>query len=145
LQKRVRGIAPSFFSEGIDIAQTLMGIMWPRDHDVRFLSLDSYNPYRRGRSYTDPMIVRDIILREVNESVNPNQKNWRDLLKVKLAKYGSCRITTESSQGGELALAVAEILATPIDVGYLQFYASVERYEEDAISITVVLTLWEEI
>jgi hypothetical protein len=145
LSDRIMKIAPILGTENLEVAPILMGVLWPRRTEVQTMNLESYNPYRSDKVYMDPRLVREILLRDVTESISLDEEEWLKSLHKALARNGTCRLKTNPDNHTELTKAIAETLATPIDVGYLQFYPSVERFEEEASQISVVITLWEEL
>jgi hypothetical protein len=142
----IRNIAPEYadVSED-DVAAVLMGILWPRGQEVRQYALDSYNPYRRSTGHTEPRLVCELLMRGAFPSIALEESDWRDRIQNELRRHGTCRLMADRRRHGDLAAAVARILTEPVDVGYLQYFPCVERTEQDATHLSVVLTIWEEL
>ncbi|SEH06422.1 protein DpdJ [Candidatus Venteria ishoeyi] len=120
--------------------QVLSGILWPHSHELRQRSLESYNPFRQSHT-TDPLLVKELLLQHRVPSVALADADWSAQVHAHLADIGVCRLWTTQSQ--DLHPALARLLVEPVNVAYLQLYPSVERFEQDAQSAAVVLSLRE--
>ncbi len=120
--------------------QVLSGILWPHSHELRQRSLESYNPFRQSAT-TDPLLVKELLLEQRIPSVALADTDWSAQVHTHLAEIGVCRLWARNSQ--DLHPALARLLAEPVNVDYLQLYPSVERFEQDAQSVALVLSLRE--
>lgn len=136
-------IAPEESSE-LDAASLLLGILWPRSQEMRQLVLNSYNPYRNERGFTDPRLIPELLLQGMEPDVILGDADWMERVHQTLVSHGCCRLCTNLEGSQRLAAAVANVLALPVDVGHLQFYPLVERYGDDATTMFVILALWED-
>jgi hypothetical protein len=125
-----------------DLVQVLESLLWPRGMEIRQKALDSYNPFRQRR-VSDPGIIRALLLHQRIIKIDAEDDNWRERLADALANSGTVELYSRRSKEGVLRKAIVEAVATPIDVGYMQFYPIVERFERTEIRSSVALTLRE--
>jgi len=144
MRDKIQNIAPDTETDKLDASGLLMGVLWPRSNELRRMSLNSYNPYRNERGLTDPRLISELLLRDVNADINLDAPNWLGKAHEMLVAHGCCRLCVRLEDSPKLALATAQSLAVPVDVGHLQFYPLVERYEENSEVMAVVLGLWED-
>lgn len=70
---------------------------------------------------------------------------WRDAVARHLARHGTVRLSAAQVERGRLQAGLIELTATPIDVAYLQFFPTLERFEDEGERLTAVLTLREQV
>jgi DEAD/DEAH box helicase/Helicase conserved C-terminal domain len=128
----------------VTVLAAVTSLLWPRADEVRQRALQSYNPYRQGRS-TDPAVVRHLLLRRSIATIELNDPEWRAQLGAAFEAQGACRLAASASESAALRQAVIRSVATPVDVGVLQFFPVVERVERAESRILVSLTLREQV
>ncbi|WP_334656614.1 protein DpdJ [Sphingomonas panaciterrae] len=126
----------------VGVYSAVVGMLWPREPEVRRTSLQSYHPYRETRE-TDPAVVRHLLLRRRVKEVELSSSQWRKQLLAALEEEGGCRLVALPDQARALRAALVQLGATPVDVGVLQFFPAVERVERGAQRIQVDLVLRE--
>ena len=117
----------------------LYGLLWPREWEVRAKVLQSYQPYRPA-GYTDPALIRDLLLDPGPEPIEFGPGDWEGQFAHGLSTRGVARIKVNSKRRAEFSEALFELLGTPIEVDYLQFYPIISRYQhQDGMILTFVL------
>ncbi len=122
-----------------EAAGVLSGILWPRVGEIRSRTFQSYTQFR-SRGYTDPSLIRELLLVSGPEPIAFGSTNWQNDFNDSLAKSGVVRVCITSENEPKFHQDIYQILAEPIDVDYLQFYpviTEVSRGQE--ITITFVL------
>lgn len=120
------------------------GLLWPRGAEIRQRALQSYNPFRRPR-YTDPGLARAVLMAGLAPEVRVEDEDWRNSVSRNLAQHGTVRLSSSKTPSTALQAALIELAATPIDVEYLQFFATLERFEDDGERHAAILTLREQV
>ncbi|MET3909993.1 hypothetical protein ABID59_004350 [Bradyrhizobium sp. S3.3.6] len=128
----------------VSVIAAVSNLLWPRAAEVRLQSLQSYNPYRGARA-TDPALVRSLLLSETSPQVDFSETSWKSALNAALEKFGSVRLVASGSAAPRLRSALIDLAATPVDVGFLQFFPTVERVERISGNISVSLVLREQV
>jgi hypothetical protein len=124
-----------------EVVGVLSGVLWAGPSEVRGRSLESHSPFREtGRA--DPALVR-LVLEGGDEVVSVGTDGWERQLADVLARDGAAQLIGDSQDDGKLAEALCRILATPIDVGYLQFFPSVDRVIQDDPQVALRLVIRE--
>lgn len=119
-------------------------ILWPRGVEIRQRALQSYNPFRRAR-HTDPGLARAVLMAGLAPEVRTEQHDWRDAVIRELALHGTVRLSADKANGAQLYASLIELSATPIDVAYLQFFATLERFDDEGERLAAILTLREQV
>lgn len=120
----------------------LAGILWPRPAEIRGRSLQSYTPFReQGRS--DPSMVRDLLIGKEDLEIVFGRSSWRERLLLTLAEAGRVRLKALRQQEEPLHRELLSLIATPVDVGYLQFYPVIEQADRDGMTVSITLILRE--
>jgi len=141
---RIRDIVPKEAQQNDrDIAAQLYGILWPRQHEARQQS-DIYHPFKESSVLNEPRLVREILLKGTYTDVHLSDPNWFKLVHQALSRSENCRLIALREGRAELARAVAELLLAPVDIDYLQFYPTVERYEQGVSHHAAIITIWED-
>lgn len=119
---------------------TVMNLLWPRAAEVRLRSLQSYNPYRSMRS-TDPGILRHLLARRDTPHVNLADPTWLEDLRSHLRARGVVRLVATGQQSERLRAELVTLLASPVDVGMLQFFPALDRVDrmDGATLVTLVI------
>lgn len=127
-----------------DVVGVVSSILWPRAIEVRTHTLSGYSPFHE-RGFTDPALVRELLLTDRVSEVRFGAPNWRAQLHTELASRGSVRLSAprEENLDEQLRRQLASLLATPINVDYLQFFPSVEEVRRDEAATTITLILRE--
>ena len=128
----------------VTVIDAVNNLLWPRADEVRKRTLQSYNPYRQKRTI-DPAIVRHLLLSRSIEMIQLSDRDWRTQLNASLESRGTCQLAARASHAAALREAIVLLVATPINIGVLQFFPAVERVERGAGQIMVSLTLREQI
>ncbi|GAU81824.1 protein DpdJ [Bosea sp. BIWAKO-01] len=139
-----RHTIPHAIATGVDVVGLVSDILWPRAAEIRQRSLQSYNPFRNRRT-SDAALVRHLILADAGPRVIFGPEGWRDAMIAALEARGTVTIVAAPSEGAALRTMLVVLTATPIDVGYLQFYAAIDRIENDGADIAVRLILREQV
>ncbi|AMS39347.1 protein DpdJ [Aminobacter aminovorans] len=128
----------------VTVIAAVTSLLWPRAYEMRQRALQSYNPYRQGRS-TDPAVVRHLLLSRSMPTVELADHDWHAQLVAAFAGQGACRLAASANQASALRQATVLLVAMPVDVGVLQFFPIVERVERADGRILVSLTLREQV
>ena len=120
------------------------GLLWPRGVEVRQRALQSYNPFRRPR-FTDPGLTRAILMSGLAPEVRIECENWQNAVCQGLSKHGTVRLSADKAENALLNAALVELATLPVDVAYLQFFATLERFEEAEGRLAAILTLREQV
>jgi hypothetical protein len=128
----------------VTVLAAVTSLLWPRADEVRQRALQSYNPYRQGRS-TDPAIVRHLLLNRSIPTIELGDPEWRAQLDAAFEARGACKLAATARDSASLRLTLVGVVATPVDVGVLQFFPVVERVERANGRVMVCLTLREQV
>ena len=125
-----------------DVAAVVAGILWPRPSEIRGRSLEAYNPYR-DRERTDPALLRELVLEPSLRRVKLSAGAWEAELRAALSADGRVALDADRTDEDQLHRRLLELIATPIDVGYLQFFPAIESVQHDSTGVTATLILPE--
>lgn len=128
----------------VTVLAAITSLLWPRAVEVRQRSLQSYNPYRKGRT-TDPALVRHLLLTRSTPVVELANSDWFSELSRAFESHGVCQLAASSNEAGSLREAIIFLVATPINIGALQFFPVVERVDRSSGRIVATVTLREQI
>lgn len=120
------------------------GLLWPRGVEIRQRALQSYNPFRRPR-LTDPGLARAVLMAGLAPEVRIENQNWRSAVARELGLHGTVRLSSAKAESSRLQASLIELAATPIDVAYLQFFATLERFDDEGERLAAILTLREQV
>ena len=132
---RVREVIEShtFVTVGLaESANVLSGLLWQRTAETRERVYHSSEPFRE-QGFTDPSLIRDLLLSEGPEVVDFESPSWKEDLASALANAGIASLQMIHGNDGELAADLFSLLAEPIEMGYLLLYpvvVGVNRNEE---------------
>ncbi|WP_122570549.1 protein DpdJ [Pseudomonas viridiflava] len=135
---------PLSVANKVTILDAVMSLLWPREVELRQKLLRSYNPYRQTRT-TDPTLIRYLLLTRTVVTVELSDDAWRGKLNAALETDGSCRLSVVATSASIMRETLVKLVATPIDIGYLQFYPVVERFERAEGKIMVTVSLREQL
>ena len=120
-------------------AGVLSGLLWPRIVEVRSRTFQSYGPFRT-RGYTDPSLVRELLLLAGPHPVEYGTEGWREALTDSLASTGIVRVRADTENVLNFHAEIYRILASPVDVDYLQLYPIVTEVSRGTgTTVTFVL------
>jgi len=125
-----------------DLIQVLEALLWPRGIEVRQKALHSYNPFR-PRRISDPALIRAMLLARNVQAIDISERDWSVRFVETLAKLGNVELFVPRVNEQALRGAIMKAITYPIDVGYMQFYPIVERFERNEKESRVTLTLRE--
>ncbi|MDW9709538.1 DEAD/DEAH box helicase [Sinorhizobium meliloti] len=135
---------PGAIGAQIERISLVSGLLWPRGAEIRQRALQSYNPFRRPR-FTDPGLARAVLMSGLAPEVRVEDEDWRGAVARELAQHGTIRLSADKSASNQLQAGLIELAATPIDVAYLQFFATLERFEDVGERRAAILTLREQV
>lgn len=135
---------PVVVANQVTVLDAVMSLLWPREAELRQKVLHSYNPYRQTRT-TDPTLIRYLLLTRSVVTVELLDDTWRGKLNAALEANGSCRLSVVATSASAMREALVQLVATPVDIGYLQFYPVVERVERIEGNIMVTVSLREQL
>lgn len=122
-----------------DAAGVMAGILWPRAGEVLGRALQSYSQYRT-QGYTDPSMIRELLLPDDLETVEFGAEGWHDLFTNALSSTGVARVKADKQHEGEFHQEIYRILANPVDVDFIQLYPVISEVKRDPeITVTFVL------
>jgi hypothetical protein len=118
----------------------LASLMWPRASMLRRDGLTSYNPYRPG-SGAEPALIRALLLDTDDAVVRLDQDDWETVILQRLQTSGVGRVAAPIEKRSLLRMALVRLPATPVTLGALTLYPTLERVsrEEDRLLATFVL------
>lgn len=123
----------------VEVAGVLSGLLWPRTGEVRSKAFQSYGQFRT-RGYTDPSLVRELLLLAGPEPVEYGTTGWHDDFTKSLAITGMTRLWAKPEYEWDFHAEIFRILASPVDVDYLQLYPVVTEVSRDTgTTVTFVL------
>ncbi|TIY09886.1 MAG: hypothetical protein E5V16_15310 [Mesorhizobium sp.] len=128
----------------VTVLAAITSLLWPRANEVRKRVLQSHNPFRRTRS-TDPAIVRHLMLSRSIAMIELSDPDWQAALNAAFDAQGSVRLAADASDAPALRRALVRLVVTPVSIGVLQFFPTVERVERSHSRIFVSLTLREQV
>ncbi|RWO19214.1 MAG: DEAD/DEAH box helicase [Mesorhizobium sp.] len=128
----------------VTVLAAITSLLWPRANEVRKRVLQSHNPFRRTRS-TDPAIVRHLMLSRSIATIELSDPDWQAALNATFDAQGSVRLAADASDAPALRRALVRLVVTPVSIGVLQFFPTVERVERSHSRILVSLTLREQV
>jgi hypothetical protein len=135
---------PAAAASHVTILAAVTSLLWPREAHLRQKVLHSYNPYRQART-TDPALVRHILLTRTVLTVDLADADWQTQFTEALEEQGMCRLAARGADAPLMRAALVRLVATPVDVGCLQFFPIIERVERLEGRILVSLALREQV
>lgn len=116
----------------------LVGVLWAPEWEVRARRERGVRYYNPG--LVDLGLVR-VYARPVPRIVEFGDVAWRRLLLEALSEAGEVSLHADTERAQEVHSALTELLATPVDVGFLQFYPSIDAVGQlqDGLSVQLVI------
>ena len=128
----------------VTVLSAITSLLWPRAHEIRQRTLQSYNPFRDLRS-TDPAIVRHLLLERSIPTVDLGEPDWDTQLDRAFTEQGTGRLSIAAGEAARLRAVLVRLIATPVGVGMLQFFPAIERFERADGRLYATLTLREQV
>lgn len=128
----------------LTVLSVITSLLWPRANEVRQQALQSYNPFRQTRS-TDPAVVRHLLLNRTTATITFDDPGWEAQLVAAFEAQGTARLGAVASHAEQFRSTLVQLVATPVSVGFLQFFPAVERVERVGGRTFVTLTLREQV
>lgn len=122
----------------------LAGLLWPRPHEARRRVFESWSPFRE-RGFTDQALARELIIAEQSQSVAFGEPEWYAGLRTALRNMNIACLRVDRSDVPSLTSELLRIIAEPVDVGFLQFFPTIEQVRWDGSHLLVTLVLQESI
>jgi hypothetical protein len=118
----------------------LTALLWPRTSMLRRTGLASFNPYQAGVG-ADPGLVRALLLDADDSVVRLDQDDWETTTLERLRSDGAVRLAAPLESPALLRAALVRLPATPVVLGALTLYPTLERVsrEEDRLLAAFVL------
>ena len=124
------------------VVGVLAGLLWPRPAEMRARFFDGYSPFRES-GHTDPTLIRRLLLSDEIVEVELADPDWQTQVQRALAASGSVRIVAALGDETALHVALIRLIATPIDLDFLQFFPAVDQLHRDQTAVRVTLVLRE--
>ena len=122
-----------------EAAGVLSGVLWPRRAEVSGRVFRSFGPFRT-QGYTDPSFIRDLLLDTSAEEISYGCDGWRDRFADAIARTGMAQLKVRHAEVSVFHRDIYQILATPVDVDYLQFYPVISDVNrEKELGVTFIL------
>jgi hypothetical protein len=127
----------------INLVAAISNLLWPREAEVRQRVLQSYNPYRNART-SDPALVRALLLVQSAPLVDLSDPGFRAKLQSAFEEHGLCQVACGTGDTPLLRRTLVRLVASPVDIGFLQFFPAVERVERAPGRLIVTVALREQ-
>ena len=86
----------------VTVLAAVTNLLWPRADEVRQRTLQSYNPYRQGRS-TDPAVVRHLLLSGSIATIELTDREWRAQLDAAVRVAGCLPVSRQRQRRRSVA------------------------------------------
>lgn len=136
---RLRGGFPT--DEG-EAAQILSGILWPQASELRSARKPAWHPYRIVGP-VEPGLLRALVEENQHSIVDVAAPDWQEQVVRVLSQHGSVQVSCIDANRAMLSDAIASLATTPIDLGWMQVYAAIERLDASAGLLVATLELRE--
>ena len=121
--------------------QVIYGLLWARGNSVRSRALSSYNPFTPLPEAERELLLDVLPKNEQEIRLEEENPNWREQVETIFQQGKSVMLV--SSQRQVLTSVILELLAEPIELGFLQVYPQVEGIQRDARGFGVKVTVRE--
>jgi hypothetical protein len=122
----------------------LASLLWPRTSTLRREGLTSYNPYR-PRTRSEPALVRALLLDTDDPVVRLDLEDWEVAVLQRLETTGTARLAVPLEARSLLRAALVRLPATPVAVGALTLYPTLERVSRDETQLLATFVLKEQV
>ena len=114
--------------------RALSGLLWPKTDALRREALTTWTPFRK-LTIPIPQLAQAVLFDTDSITASMEMDNWRDVLIHGLSTDGIARLEAPAEKHRELKKAIFEFefLASPVHVGHLQLYPTVERISKETI------------
>jgi hypothetical protein len=109
-------------------AEILTGMLWPQSVELRMNWQQPRHPFRPSM-LTERELVRFLFFSKEEVSIPISRSTWRAEVSGALIEHGTAVLTAPESRSGDLSSTLLALAVEPIDVGWMQLYAAVERIE----------------
>ena len=123
-----------------DRTGVLMGLLWPRPHELRRRALASWSPFRDAE-FADPALVRELLLIDGLPEVLLSDPDWRAEFTAAISRAGVIRVRAKGEASGDLQAALFRLVAEPLDVDFLQLYPAIEQIRRDGQEYVATVVL----
>ncbi|MFC1482245.1 protein DpdJ [Myxococcota bacterium] len=124
------------------IYSILQNLLWARGGELRARVLDHYNPYRSSQR-SDPGLLRATFVEARVPTVDFVEPNWRTRFRDTIVDTGAVRLCCQRKEETTLRREMPQLLTSPIDCDFLQFYPAIERIEREVGQVSIVFVLRE--
>jgi hypothetical protein len=128
----------------VTINAAVATLLWPRETEIRQRVLRPFHPYRQART-TDPGLVRHLLLTGPIPTVDVVNANREKQLQTAFEAHGVCRLRAAASAAADLRHTLVRLAATPVDVGFLQFFPVIDRIDRVEGKMVATLALREHV
>jgi hypothetical protein len=136
--RAVTGIRPA----DSELMPALAGVLWGRASEMRARFFDGYSPFHE-RGFRDPSLVRYLLFPERVREVQLAMPDMLQRVQQALSEWGSVRLVAPRGDERLLQTAILHLIATPVDVDFLQLFPAVEGVRQDHESVGATLILRE--
>lgn len=123
--------------------QAIYGMLWPRGNAIRARALASYNRFAPIPDADRELLLDVLNLAEVR--VMLDESTWRSAVTEMLKDVGAVSLVAHATARGELKQALLDLVATPLDINFLQLYPQVEGFRREPGVMIAMLRLRESI
>jgi hypothetical protein len=120
----------------------LQGLLWPSAEARRAQSLVASNRFVNEAPMTERTLVLDTLPDPIND-VDVNDPDWPQLLAVRIATSGRCRLVSATGDRVCLKQALQYLVTNPIELGWLHVHPHVEATTRRDGLLSVDVTLEE--
>lgn len=120
-----------------DAVGVISGLLWASPAEMRRTQTGPWSPYRE-HSFSDAALVRAFLLNERITSVSLEESDWPKRLREELGRTGKVELLAPADKPLKLQHEIGQLIATPVEDGFLQFYPSIDqvRYRDGTIGVT---------
>ena len=123
--------------------QAIYGMLWPRGNAIRARALASYNRFAPIPD-ADRELLLDV-LKRAEVRIMLDDPTWRSAVTEMLKDVGAVSLVSRATARGELKQALLDLVATPLDINFLQLYPQVEGFRREPGVMIAMLRLRESI
>jgi hypothetical protein len=128
----------------LTINAAVTNLLWPRESELRQQGLRAYNPFRQPQTI-DPALVRHLLLAGSVPIVDIMEPGWDERLNRAFETNGVCRLCAPPSAAAYFRGVLVRLVATPVNVGFLQFFPVIDCLDRVAGKLSATLALREQV